>query len=87
MNKKDSGVLFSAKVKKHEKSPDFNGNISIDVNDLTAVEKGDGFLTFKLSGWKKKDSNGNTYLSISVSRFVPKPRSKSMEDVGEDIPW
>jgi len=25
----------------------------------------------KLSGWKKADKNGKTYLSIAVDRFVP----------------
>jgi hypothetical protein len=71
---KDSGTLNASKIKKHEKSPDYWGQIAIDVNDLTNVERVGDLLIFRLNGWKKTGRDGTTYLSISVNRFVPKAK-------------
>lgn len=75
--KPDSGALFAAKSKKHEKSPDYSGNICINVQDLTKVERGpDGTLVFRINGWKRKMESGDVYLSLSIDRWVPKSESK-----------
>ena len=67
----DSGSLRASAVKKGPKSPDYWGNIAINLKDLTNIHTEDGLTIVKLSGWKKVDKSGKTYLSISVDRFVP----------------
>lgn len=64
----DSGALMATQSKKSEKSPDYWGEIAINVKDLTNVTNTNGLLVFKLSGWKKRSKSGNTYLSIAVNR-------------------
>lgn len=71
----DSGSLRSSTSKKGPKSPDYWGNIAINLKDMTNIHTEDGLTVIKLSGWKKVDKQGKTYLSISVDRFVPKQES------------
>lgn len=70
----DSGSLRASQTKKGPKSPDYWGNISINLKDLTNIQTVDGLTVVKLSGWKKQDSQGRTYLSIAVDRFVPEQK-------------
>jgi len=49
------GVLFSAKSKKSEKSPDYDGKININGKD------------WALAGWKRTSQKGATFLSLKVS--------------------
>ena len=74
---KDGGSLRHNATKLHEKSADYWGEISIDMNNLTNVEVIDGLHVFKLSGWKRIDKGGKTYLSVSVNRFIPEDKSGS----------
>jgi hypothetical protein len=67
----DSGSLRASATKKGPKSPDYWGDIAINLKDLTNVKTVDGLTVVKLSGWKKVDKQGKTYLSIAVDRFVP----------------
>jgi len=90
----DSGSLRASTSKKTPKSPDYWGNIAINLKDQTNIHTEDGLTIVKLSGWKKVGSDGKTYLSISVDRFVPEnkqsaPRkeSSSMDDLEGDIPF
>jgi len=89
----DSGSLSASTSKKTPKSPDYWGNIAINLKDQTNIHTEDGLTIVKLSGWKKVGSDGKTYLSISVDRFVPEnksaPRkeSSSMADLEDDIPF
>jgi hypothetical protein len=41
----------------------------------------------KLSGWKKVDSAGKTYLSIAVDRYVPeeKPVTSGFDDMDSEF--
>lgn len=48
------GVLFKAKEKKSDKSPDYTGNINVDGVEL------------KLSGWLKTSKAGEKFFSLSV---------------------
>jgi hypothetical protein len=88
MNKKfeyrpDSGRLMATQSKRSEKSPDYWGEIAINVNDLTKVEKTpEGLLVFKLNGWKKKTKAGTVFLSLSIDRYI---KEQPQED--EDIPF
>lgn len=67
----DSGSLRSSTSKKGPKSPDYWGNIAINLKDMTNIKTEDGLTVVKLSGWKKVGKDGKTYLSIGVDRFVP----------------
>jgi hypothetical protein len=90
----DAGSLRASLTKKGEKSPDYWGNIAINMKDLTNVQTVDGLTVIKLSGWKKQDKQGKTYLSIAVDRFVPEnrtgsaPQTRRQEDnLDDDIPF
>ena len=67
---KDSGSLRASNTKKTENSPDYWGDIAIDMSNLTNVRVIDGLHCFKVNGWKKRDRSGKTYLSLSVYRYV-----------------
>ena len=67
----DSGSLKASAVKKSESSPDYWGTIAIDLSNTTAVKVVDGLSVFKISGWKKRNKEGQTYLSLSINRWVP----------------
>lgn len=71
----DSGSLRASATKKGPKSPDYWGNIAINLKDLTNIHTEDGLTVVKLSGWKKQDSQGRTFLSLAVDRFVPEQKS------------
>ena len=71
----DAGSLRASTTKKGPKSPDYWGNIAINLKDMTNIKNEDGLTVVKLSGWKKVDKQGKTYLSISVDRFVPEQKS------------
>ena len=92
----DSGSLRSSNMKKGPKSPDYWGNIAINLKDMTNIKTEDGLTIVKLSGWKKVGKDGKTYLSIGVDRFVPKQESggnsrqpiRQEDDFGnDDVPF
>lgn len=87
----DSGRLMAAQSKKSEKAPDYWGELAINIKDLTNAVQEDGFVTFKLSGWKKRSKAGATYLSLAVDRRVreekPAPQKSSFSDMDDDIPF
>lgn len=89
----DSGNLRASSTKKSAKSPDYWGSIAINLKDMTKIEVIDGLHVIKLSGWKKVDSSGKTYLSIAVDRFVPEQsssapqRQSQPQDDDSDIPF
>lgn len=73
----DSGSLRASGTKKGPKSPDYWGNIAINLKDLTNIQTEDGLTIVKLSGWKKTDQQGKTFLSLAVDRYVPEQRASS----------
>jgi hypothetical protein len=91
----DSGNIRASSIKKGPKSPDYWGTIAINLKDMTNIKTEDGLTVVKLSGWKKKDSQGKTYLSLAVDRFVPEQRNQTRaqprqeDDFGDesDIPF
>lgn len=89
----DSGRLMASKVKKSPKSPDYWGEIAINVKDTQNVQVIDGMYVFRLSGWKKVSKNGATYLSLAIDRReredAPKPAKKAerIEDMDNDVPF
>jgi predicted RNA-binding protein with RPS1 domain len=85
-NYPNSGVLFSQKVKKSLKAPDYSGNIVIDVKDF--VEE-NGQIKIRLAGWKKVSKNGNTFLSLKADmdrKQTEAPRENESES-DEDLPF
>lgn len=86
----DSGALLAVKVKKSEKSPDYFGEIVVDLSNMTKIEKDGNVYTIKLSGWKRRSKSGEVFLSLAVDRWVPKnaqaPKAKS-DDFDEDVPF
>jgi hypothetical protein len=87
----DSGRLMATQSKRHEKAPDYWGEIAIDLSNLTKIEVKNGLHVVKLSGWKKKSKMGVTYLSLAVDRFIPKndnkPADKDPDDDISDMPF
>ena len=84
----DSGRLLASKSKINEKSPDYFGELAVNIDDMTAAKVEDGFVIFKLNGWKKKSKAGVTFLSLSVSRYVPDGSApKKAEFKEEDFPF
>lgn len=82
----DSGVLFPAMSKKHEKAPDFSGEITIDLSNDVKVVRDGNLLTIKINGWKKRSKAGNTFMSLAVDRWVPKTQ-KPKDDFDEEVPF
>jgi len=88
----DSGSLRASQTKKGNKSPDYWGNVAINLKDLTNIQTVDGLTVVKLSGWKKQDKQGKTYLSLAVDRFVPQQQNAPVRqddglDDGSDVPF
>ena len=58
---------------------------------MTKIEVVDGLHVIKLSGWKKVDTSGKTYLSIAVDRFIPEPTSaapqRQVQAQDDDVPF
>lgn len=84
--KPDSGNLHATTSKLSEVSPDYFGEIAINLKDMTAVRVEDGLTIFKLSGWKVKSPSGKTYLNIKLNRWVPEdaPKTAPVNDLPDD---
>jgi hypothetical protein len=91
--KPNTGSLRQTKEKRMETSPDYFGDILIDVSTLELVN---GVGKVRLSGWKKKSKmTGDPYLSLSVTPIKQEgkqaaPQAKpaaSVADMDSDIPF
>jgi hypothetical protein len=86
--KPDGGSLRPSQFKKGPQSPDYFGSIVLNLKDMTNISIEDGCHVVKLSGWKKVDKTGKTFLSIAVDRYIPKqtgaPRQENMSQDEED---
>ena len=88
----DSGMLNASASKRSEKSPDYFGEIAINLKDTTNIRVEDGLTIVRLNGWKKTAKSGKTYLSLGVNRFVPEgqyvpPPATANDLPDEDIPF
>lgn len=85
----DSGRLMAAQSKRSEKAPDYWGEIAIDIKDMTNVQVEKGFVTFKLSGWKKRSKSGTTYLSLAIDHQFQEdePRKPTPRQDDDDVPF
>ena len=72
----DRGVLFAEREKRSEKAPDYRGKLNVAGTE------------YELAGWKNKDKNGNTYLSLKISTPDPKyQRQGAGRDADEGEGW
>lgn len=81
-NKPLTGAVFKVKQKKHDNSPDYNGNV-VDQNGTE----------YWLAGWiKRPKSGGDPYISVALT---PKDETQqaqgrgqsSYEEPPEDVPF
>ena len=82
----NSGALFTNDKKVNEKSPDFNGDIQVEVSllqDLIKQAEG-GLVKIRLGGWRKQTSRG-WMLSLKVSTPMP-PRVQRPANI-DDCPF
>lgn len=86
-NKPNRGGLFVNTIKKSKDSPDYRGDLLID---LKAFEIENNMIKVRLSGWKSKTAKGGTYLSLSAQQHKEK-EEQSTNNQGvqddEDIPF
>lgn len=92
----DSGSLNASASKRSDKSPDYFGEITLNLRDMTNIRIEDGLHIVKINGWKKVAKSGKTYLSLAVNRYVPEGQAQSaaqdrqppaQELPDEDIPF
>jgi hypothetical protein len=85
----NTGALFRAKEKKHDKSPDMWGEIKVDKHYLLSlIEESNGqLISIRLSGWSSVSPNtGTKYLSLKVDTRPPLEPTKKVEQ-DEDLPF
>jgi uncharacterized protein (DUF736 family) len=91
----DGGSLNATQSKYNEKSPDYFGEIALNLSDMTNIRVENGLHIVKLSGWKRVAKSGKTYLSLGVKRkefeepasaptAQPAPKAEISDD---DIPF
>lgn len=65
----NTGVLWTAKEKKHPKAPDRYGQIDLDRDYLRALlDNSRGLVTIKLDAWERESRNG-AFLSLKVNTY------------------
>lgn len=85
MDYPNSGAIFTSTQKKYEKSPDMWGDIKFEKDYLLSLLEqahGETSVTVKLSGWLRRDKNGNRMVSLKVDTYqAPAPAT------GAKDPW
>ena len=74
--KPGSGVMFQNTRKQSEKSPDLTGEILL----LDGTKQ-------QIVAWKKKDKNGNTFLTLAMSTPKQQEQTREPENNGGDLPF
>jgi hypothetical protein len=75
----NSGALFM-RDKKHEKAPDWGGDINMEVSLLkTLIAESDGeSVKIKLSGWIRRGNRGE-FISVKYDSFKPMNQDRQTE--------
>jgi len=87
MDYPNSGLLFTSKQKRNEKSPDMYGDIKIEKDlILSMLEKAEGeeFIAIKLEAWLKKDKNDNRMVSLKVDTYEKAAPISNAKDPWDD---
>lgn len=84
----NSGALFQNDRKVHEKSPDFQGDIQVEVSLLQDMMKNaeNGLVKIRLGGWRKESSRG-WFVSLRVSAPFVKPAPAPSSQSEDDVPF
>lgn len=89
----NSGALFYARNRIHEKSPDMSGDISVDRSLLRQMldETDEDSITIRLSAWEKQGRNG-PFFSLKVNTYKKPegqaPQQQELPPVDDsDIPF
>lgn len=106
--KAGTGGLFINMKNGNENAPDFKGNIKLNLVLLEEViyqakQQNQTEIFISMSSWKKKDDQGETYLSISPqvrmnsiaepidtafpASLIKSPVPVSLENLDNDIPF
>jgi len=85
----NTGSLHVTKAKTNPKSPDYFGEILIDLN---SIEHDGNTVKVKLGGWKSKSASGYGYLSLIVDTwkpdFIKKEQSaETHSGLDDDVPF
>lgn len=82
----DTGALFAVATKTNPKSPDYSGEVFIDLN--TAKVK-DGKVLIRLAGWRRQTKTGSVYLSLMVDKYErkEKPPAQQIQEMDDDVPF
>ena len=67
--------------KKHEKAPDWGGDINMEVSLLkTLIEESDGdSVKIKLSGWIRQGNRGE-FISVKYDSFKPMSQDRQLNE-------
>ena len=85
----NSGALFPNEKKVNEKSPDFQGDVQVEVKLLKELisQANEGLVKIRLGGWRKQTSRG-WLLSLKVSApFAGKPKPAYQSNDDSDCPF
>lgn len=84
----NSGALFQNDRKVHEKSPDFQGDVQVEVSLLQDMIKNaeNGLVKIRLGGWRKESSRG-WFVSLKVSAPFANPAPAPAPQSDEDVPF
>ena len=83
----DTGALFAVTTKTSPKSPDYSGEVFIDLN--TAKVK-DGKVLIRLAGWRRQTKTGAIYLSMMVDKYEKKEVKtpvQKIQEMDDDVPF
>lgn len=82
----NSGALFPNDKKVNEKSPDFQGDVQVEVELLKELisQANEGLVKIRLGGWRKQTSRG-WLLSLKVSAPMAPRVQKPIDD--SDCPF
>ena len=79
--RENTGSTFKNQKKETDKHPNVTGSCLIDGKE------------YWMSGWTKKDKNGNAWQSWAFKtkeekqESKPKPKNNKIEDMEDDVPW
>lgn len=82
----DTGMIHATTSKKSDLSPDYFGEIAINLKDMANVRVENGLTIFKMNGWKAVGPSGKTYLKMKINRYVPEdaPKPPPAKDLPDD---
>ena len=83
----NTGAIFTSTQKKYPNSPDMWGEMKFEKDYLLALlekAKGEDSVTVKLSGWLRKDKNGNRMVSLKVDTYQAPAQTTSAKDPWDD---